>query len=439
MAIIQSVVGREILDSRGNPTVEAEVVLMSGVKGRAAVPSGASTGAREALELRDGDSQRYAGRGVLKAVQHVNQEIQTALKGCVVDQEHIDQKLCELDGTVNKGHLGANAILAVSLAVARAAATEMKQPLYRYLGGDGPFSMPVPLMNVINGGMHANNNLDIQEFMLVPVKAPTFAEALRCGTEIFHCLKALLQKDGYSTAVGDEGGFAPNLQNNEAALGYLVEAIGRAGYGCGKDVFLALDVASSSFYQEGQYFLKSEQAQFTTEAWINRLQQWVERYPIISIEDALAEDDWQGWQQLTAILGQKIQLVGDDLFVTHASYLRRGIEMQAANAILIKPNQVGTLTETLEAICVAKQSNYGVIISHRSGETEDAFIADLAVATAAGQIKTGSLSRSDRVAKYNQLLRIEMELVGLAPYASLSAFRAPLPTMSCDSAGSVNG
>lgn len=412
MVTIKNIKAREILDSRGTPTVEVDVVLSSGTYGRAAVPSGASTGSKEALELRDNDPKRYAGKGVLKAVANVNQRICQALQGKnPFSQEDIDQIMIDLDGTPNKSKLGANAILGVSLAVAHAAATEMKMPLYRYLGDDGSFVMPMPMMNIINGGAHANNNLDIQEFMIIPSGAPKFSEALRYGAEIFHVLKQLLASKGYSIAVGDEGGFAPNLPNNEAAIDIILEAIHKAGYEPGKEINLALDCASNELYtQEGFYFLQSEKISLTSSEWIDRLAEWTNRYPIISIEDALSENDWAGWKQLTERLGDKIQLVGDDLFVTNPVLLKKGIDENIANSILVKLNQIGTLTETLVTTGIAKNADYGVVISHRSGETEDTTIADLAVATAAGQIKTGSLCRTDRVAKYNRLLRIEEEL-----------------------------
>lgn len=427
MSVISAVKGHEILDSRGNPTVEAQVTLSTGVSAYGVAPSGASTGSREALELRDHDETRYAGKGVLNAVQHVNTEIQAALLG--IDprqQEEVDNKLIELDGTVTKCHLGANAILAVSLAVAKAAAQDEGLPLYRYLGGEGPFSMPVPLMNILNGGVHADNNLEFQEFMIVPAGLPTFSEALRCGVEIFHVLKSLLKQKGKSTSVGDEGGFAPSLVSNEEAIEFILHAIEKAGYQVGQHVFLALDLASSEFYRDGKYHLASEKKILSSEAFIDYLESLVSRYPIISIEDGLAETDAEGWVEMTHRLGKKVQLVGDDLFVTNASLLQQGIDRGMANSILIKLNQIGTLTETLRAIGVAKNAHYGVIISHRSGETEDTTIADLAVATAAGQIKTGSLSRSDRLAKYNQLLRIEEALGNKAPYAGIATFGAYL-------------
>ena len=423
MTEVVSVLGREILDSRGNPTVEAEVVLASGATGCACAPSGASTGAREALELRDNDPQRYLGKGVLKAVDNINNTIKPVLLGKpVLDQGAIDQVLIDLDGTANKENLGANAILAVSLAVAKAAAQHVQQPLYRYLSTESQFTLPVPMMNIINGGAHADNNVDVQEFMIIPAGAPSFSEALRYGAEIFHALKAVLQAKGLNTAVGDEGGFAPDLPSNEAAVHVILEAIDKAGYQAGKDIFLALDIASSEFYREGQYHLASENQSLNASEFTQYLHDWVKKYPIISIEDGMAEDDWQGWASLTECLGDKVQLVGDDLFVTNTDILQQGIEQQIANSILIKLNQIGTLTETIAAINLAKQARYTAVISHRSGETEDTTIADLAVATNAGQIKTGSLCRSDRVAKYNQLLRIEQALQDTAHYPGLSAF-----------------
>lgn len=429
MTEISAVVGREILDSRGYPTVEAEVTLIDGSRGLARVPSGASTGSKEALELRDHDSLRYGGKGVLRAVHHVNTEIASHLVGRdAQSQQEIDQQLLELDGTTNKSRLGANSLLAVSLAVAYAQSASQGVPLYRYLGGDGPFSMPVPMMNLINGGAHATNNLDVQEFMIMPVGASSFREALRYGAEIFHVLKSILMQKGLSTAVGDEGGFAPNLKNNEMALELLIKAIDQAGFKPGQDVYLALDMASSEFYREGKYHLSTEA--LSSSQLIARLESWVKQFPIVSIEDALAEDDWDGWASITAALGKKIQLVGDDVFVTNPSIFRQGIERDVANAILIKLNQIGTLTETLKAICIAKRHDYGVIISHRSGETSDTTISDLAVATVAGQIKTGSLSRSDRVAKYNRLLRIEFELGSLVNYAGQTGFARSMACFS---------
>ena len=426
MSRIAAIRGREIIDSRGNPTVEADVILDSGVKGRAAVPSGASTGSREAVELRDGDKKRYAGKGVLKAVENVNTVLQQALLGHDAnDQAGIDKKMIELDGTDNKSRLGANALLAISLAVAHAAANDARLPLYRYLGqsmGDGREPvMPVPMMNIINGGAHANNSLDIQEFMILPVGAPSFREALRYGAEVFHTLKKLLNERDLSTAVGDEGGFAPNLESNEAALGIILQAIEKAGYKPGKDVYLGLDVASSEFFKNGRYELESEKRGFSSAEFTRYLADLAGKYPIISIEDGMAEGDWDGWAQLTRALGEKLQLVGDDLFVTNTKILKEGIDKRIANAILIKPNQIGTLTETLAAIDMADKAHYASVVSHRSGETEDNTIADIAVATAATQIKTGSLSRSDRMAKYNQLLRIEAEL-GKVRYAGRDAF-----------------
>ncbi|HFD92602.1 MAG TPA: phosphopyruvate hydratase [Gammaproteobacteria bacterium] len=426
MSKIIEVHGREIIDSRGNPTVEADVILESGASGRAAVPSGASTGTREAVELRDDDAGRFGGKGVTRAVGHVNTEIRAALLGQdISDQQALDRLMIELDGTPNKGRLGANAILAVSLACARAAAQERGVPLYRHLGGEGPFVLPVPMMNVINGGAHAENSIDMQEFMIMPLGAPSLAEAVRMGAEVFHTLKKVLLKMGLNTAVGDEGGFAPDLPSNEAAVEVILEAITQAGYRPGEDVSIALDPASSEFYRDGRYHLASENRQLTSEAFIDYLAEWADKYPIVSIEDGMAEDDWEGWIALTERIGQQVQLVGDDLFVTNTEILREGIERHAANAILIKVNQIGTLTESLEAIDMAKQAGYAVVISHRSGETEDSFIADLAVATNAGQIKTGSMSRSDRIAKYNQLLRIEEALGDRATFAG----RKALPVM----------
>jgi enolase len=427
MTTIVEVHAREILDSRGNPTVEADVLLEGGYTGRAAVPSGASTGTREAVELRDGDKSRYLGKGVRKAVANVNDEIRTAVEGMdATDQQALDGRLVELDGTENKRRLGANAILAVSLAAAKAAAAASGQSLFRYLHDDGDFSMPVPMMNIINGGSHADNNVDIQEFMILPVNAPSFSEALRHGTEVFHALKAVLRGRGLATAVGDEGGFAPDLPSNEAALETILAAIDKAGFRAGRDIVLALDVASSEFHSGGLYRLASENREFDAAGFCDYLEGLVARYPIVSIEDGMAEDDWAGWKLHTERLGQRVQLVGDDLFVTNTRILAQGIEQGVANSILIKVNQIGTLTETLEAIRMADQAGYSAIISHRSGETEDATIADLAVATAATQIKTGSLSRSDRVAKYNQLLRIEEELGSSARYPG----RAALPLNS---------
>ena len=415
--------GREIIDSRGNPTVEAEVELEDGTVGRAAVPSGASTGTREAVELRDSDPKRYLGKGVLNAVQHVNGALRDSLVGRdPTDQSAIDRRMCELDGTENKSRLGANAILAVSLATAHAAAEWSRLPLYRYLGGDDAVVLPVPMMNIVNGGAHADNSLDIQEFMIVPAGLPSFREALRCGAEIFHRLKKILHGRGLATSVGDEGGFAPDLPSNEAALGVILEAVEQAGYHPGHDVWLGLDVASSEFYKDGSYQLESEGRRFNAAQFSDYLAALVERYPILTIEDGMAEADWEGWALLTRRLGERVQLVGDDLFVTNTEILARGIAEHVANAILIKPNQIGTLTETLAAIEMATQAGYAAVVSHRSGETEASRIADLAVGTAATQIKTGSLSRSDRVAKYNQLLRIEEQLGARARYAGREAF-----------------
>jgi enolase len=418
MSTIIEVHAREILDSRGNPTVEADVVLSSGAQGRAAVPSGASTGEHEAVELRDGDSKRYGGKGVGEAVRNVNEVIGPRLEGMAAsDQIAVDAEMMDLDGTPNKGKLGANAILSVSLAVARAAASDTGLPLYRYLGGPMARVLPVPMMNILNGGAHASNNVDCQEFMIVPIGAETFPEALRMGVETFHALKKVLSKKGLSTAVGDEGGFAPMLPSNEAALDAVMQAIEAAGYQPGKDLAIALDPAASEFYQDGEYvFKKGDGSKRTAAQMVDLYQQWVDRYPIVSIEDGLAENDWEGWALLTERLHDRVQLVGDDIFVTDVDLLGRGIEEGVGNAILIKVNQIGTLTETLQCIELAKGSAYGVIISHRSGETEDTFIADLAVGTGAGQIKTGSASRTDRIAKYNQLLRISEELGDLAHY-----------------------
>jgi enolase len=424
MSAITDIRAREILDSRGNPTIETDVTLKSGHAGRAAVPSGASTGTREAIELRDGDQNRYGGKGVTKAVANVNNEILANVVGKDArDQAALDQRMIELDGTPNKGRLGANAILAVSLAAARAAANEAGVPLYRYLGGDGPFVLPVPMMNIINGGAHADNSVDLQEFMILPVGADSMREAVRFGAEVFHALRKVLRKRGLSTAVGDEGGFAPDLPSNEAAIEIILEAIAAAGFEAGKDICLGLDAAASEFYRDGRYELTSERKSLDAAGFIDYLAGWVEAYPIISIEDGLAEDDWEGWSQLTQRLGGRVQLVGDDLFVTNTEILRRGIDEKIANSILIKLNQIGTLTETLAAIQMAHEAGYTTIISHRSGETEDVTIADLAVATGAGQIKTGSLCRSDRVAKYNQLLRIEEALGAQCSYAGMQAFR----------------
>jgi enolase len=424
MSQIDQIHAREILDSRGNPTVEADVILASGGLGRAAVPSGASTGEHEAVELRDGDKKRFAGKGVLKAVRNVNEVIAAELKGMdALDQKDIDQKLLELDGTSNKSNLGANALLAVSMATARAAANSRRQPLYIYLGGEAANTLPVPMMNIINGGAHADNNVDFQEFMIVPVGAARYAEALRMGAEIFHTLKSVLKKRGYATSVGDEGGFAPNLKSNEEAIETILEAIAESGYKVGSGVLLALDPAASEFYDGESYvFKKSDGRKLSSEQMVAFWKDWTEKYPIISIEDGMAENDWDGWKALTDEIGARTQLVGDDLFVTNTKFLKKGIERGVANSILIKVNQIGTLSETLECIELAKSNGRTAVISHRSGETEDAFIADLAVATNAGQIKTGSLSRSDRIAKYNQLLRIEEELGDAARYPGRAAF-----------------
>lgn len=418
MAKIIRIRGREIIDSRGNPTVECDVELASGVVGRASVPSGASTGSREALELRDGDPKRFNGRGVLKAVNSINNEINKVLKGeDALDQEGIDATLVALDGTENKNRLGANTLLAVSLAAAKAAALEMGVSFFRYLGGEGPFIMPLPLINIVNGGVHADNNIDIQEFMILPVGAPSFSEGLRYSIEVFHSLKNLLVKRGLSTAVGDEGGFAPDLPSNRAALDIILEAISAAGYQPGKDIYLGLDIASSELYHDNRYHLQAENLQLESEQFIDYLAQLVKDYPIVSIEDGMAENDWDGWELLTKRLGHVVQLVGDDLFVTNTHYFKHGIDKGLANSILIKLNQIGTLTETLAAIGMARKFNYSAVISHRSGETEDTSIADLAVATNVGQIKTGSICRGERVAKYNQLLRIEQELGSNASYS----------------------
>jgi enolase len=423
MSAIVDIVGREILDSRGNPTVECDVLLESGVMGRAAVPSGASTGSREAIELRDGDKSRYGGKGVLKAVEHINTEISEAVLGLdASEQAFLDQTLIDLDGTDNKARLGANATLAVSMAVARAAAEESGLPLYRYFGGMGRMQMPVPMINVINGGEHANNNLDIQEFMILPIGAPSFREAVRYGAEVFHALKKILGERGISTAVGDEGGFAPSVASHEAAIQLLLEAIEKAGYTAGEQIAIGLDCAASEFYKDGKYQLDCEGLKLTAEEWTSMLASWVDKYPIISIEDAMHEGDWAGWKHLTDVLGKKVQLVGDDLYVTNPKILQEGIAKGIANSILIKVNQIGTLTETFEAIEMAKRAGYTAVISHRSGETEDSTIADIAVGTNAGQIKTGSMSRSDRIAKYNQLLRIEEDLGDIATYPGRSAF-----------------
>ncbi|MDR0736054.1 MAG: phosphopyruvate hydratase [Zoogloeaceae bacterium] len=422
MSSVVDVIAREILDSRGNPTVECDVLLESGVMGRAAVPSGASTGSREAIELRDGNESRYLGRGVLQAVEHINTEISEAIIGLdAQEQAFIDQTLIDLDGTENKSRLGANAILAVSMSVARAAAEESGLPLYRYFGGMGPMQMPVPMMNIINGGAHANNSLDIQEFMIMPVGAATFREALRCGAEVFHALKKLLDKKGFSTAVGDEGGFAPNLKNHAEAIQFIMQAIEQAGYIPGKDVLIALDCAASEFHRDGKYHLAGEKPALSAGAFVDYLENLTEQFPIVSVEDGMAEGDWEGWKLLTERLGKKIQIVGDDLFVTNTRILKEGIQKGIANSILIKINQIGTLSETFAAVEMAKRAGYTAIISHRSGETEDSTIADIAVGLNAGQIKTGALSRSDRVAKYNQLLRIEEDLGDTATYPGREA------------------
>jgi enolase len=427
MAKIVNAIGREILDSRGNPTVEADVWLDDGSMGRAAVPSGASTGEHEAVELRDGEKSRYLGKGTRKAAQHISAEIAKAIKGMdAIRQAEVDRKMIQLDGTPNKGRLGANAILAVSMAVARAAATSKKTPLYRFLGGDAACSLPVPMMNILNGGVHADNSVDFQEFMIAPFGATSFADALRMGAEVFHTLRNVLKKKGYSTAVGDEGGFAPNLKSNDEAPETILEAIMQAGYRPGTDVGLALDPASSEFFDssKGKYvFKKSDKSERQSEQMVEFWSNWVRQYPIISIEDGMAEDDWKGWKLLTDGLGKKIQLVGDDLFVTNTERLARGIREGIANSILIKVNQIGTLTETLEAMQMASEAGYTCMVSHRSGETEDTFIADLVVATGAGQIKTGSASRTDRIAKYNQLLRIEEDLGTSAQFAGRKAFK----------------
>ncbi len=423
MSAIVDIIGREILDSRGNPTVECDVLLESGVMGRAAVPSGASTGTREAIELRDGDANRYGGKGVLKAIENVNTEISEAILGLEAnEQAFLDNALIELDGTENKSRLGANAMLAVSIAVAKAAAEESGLPLYRYFGGSGAMQMPVPMMNVINGGAHANNNLDLQEFMIVPVGAPTFSEAVRYGAEVFHALKKLIDKAGMSTAVGDEGGFAPNVKNHEAAIQMILQAIDNAGYAAGTDIAVAIDCAASEFFKNGSYRLESEGLTLSAAEWTATLAGWCDKYPIVSIEDGMAENDWAGWEELTRKLGDKVQLVGDDIFVTNTALLREGIRRGVANSILIKINQIGTLTETFAAIEMAKRAGYTSVISHRSGETEDTTIADIAVGTNAMQIKTGSMSRSDRTAKYNQLLRIEEDLGEVASYPGRDAF-----------------
>ncbi len=423
MSAIVDIVGREILDSRGNPTVECDVLLESGTMGRAAVPSGASTGSREAIELRDGDKSRYLGKGVLKAVEYINTEISEAVLGLdASEQAFLDKTLIDLDGTENKSRLGANAMLAVSMAVARAAAEESGLPLYRYFGGMGSVQMPVPMMNVVNGGAHANNNLDLQELMIIPVGAPSFREAVRYGAEVFHALKSILHDKGMSIAVGDEGGFAPNVDSHEAAIQLILQAIDKAGFVAGEQIALGLDCAASEFYKDGKYHLEGEGLVLSSEEWINMMATWVDKYPIISIEDGMAENDWDGWKLLTDRLGKQVQIVGDDLFVTNTKILKEGIDKGIANSILIKINQIGTLSETFAAIEMAKRAGYTAVISHRSGETEDSTISDIAVGTNAGQIKTGSLSRSDRMAKYNQLLRIEEDLGEIATYPGRAAF-----------------
>jgi enolase len=423
MSAIVDIVGREVLDSRGNPTVECDVLLESGVMGRAAVPSGASTGSREAIELRDGDKSRYLGKGVLKAVEHINTEISEAVLGLdASEQAFLDKTLIDLDGTDNKGRLGANAMLAVSMAVARAAAEEAGLPLYRYFGGMNAVQLPVPMMNVINGGAHANNSLDLQEFMIIPVGAPSFREALRYGAEVFHALKKIIDTKGMSTTVGDEGGFAPSLPSHEAAIQLILEAIDQAGYTAGTQIAIGLDCAASEFYKDGKYHLTGEGMTLTAQEWTDMMATWVDKYPIVSIEDGMAEGDWDGWKILTDRLGKTVQIVGDDLFVTNTKILKEGIDKGIANSILIKINQIGTLTETFAAIEMAKRAGYTAVISHRSGETEDSTISDIAVGTNAGQIKTGSLSRSDRMAKYNQLLRIEEDLGDVAVYPGREAF-----------------
>ena len=423
MSAIAKIIAREVLDSRGNPTIEAEVVTESGAVGSAMVPSGASTGIREALELKDGDENRYLGRGVLKAVENIHTKISSVVVGMdVTDQAGIDHAMIDLDGTPNKASLGANAILAVSMATAHAAANEKGIPLYEYLGGDGPFIMPVPMMNIINGGAHADNSVDIQEFMILPVGASSIREAVRYGTEIFHALKSVLSAKGLSTTVGDEGGFAPNLSSNEEAIEVILEAIEKAGFEAGEDILLGLDVASSEFYEDGKYNLESENRVLSAEAFIDFLAPGFEKYPLITMEDGLAEEDWDGWRLMTDKFGENVQLVGDDLFVTNTDILKEGIDKNIANSILIKVNQIGTLTETIAAINMAKEAGYTAVVSHRSGETEDTTIADLAVATSAGQIKTGSLSRSDRVAKYNRLMKIEDQLGDRASYPGKDVF-----------------
>ncbi len=431
MSEIQDIHAREILDSRGNPTIEAELTLASGARGWAAVPSGASTGTREAVELRDGDKARYGGKGVRRAVDNVHREILPAVRGLdAADQAGLDARMIELDGTPNKGRLGANAILAVSLAAARAAAAEEGVPLYRRLAGDGPLLLPVPMMNIVNGGAHADNSVDLQEFMIVPLGAPDLPEAIRYGAEVFHALKAVLRARGLATGVGDEGGFAPDLPSNEAAIELILEAVARAGFTAGRDVALALDAAANEIYRDGRYYLASEDRSFSAGEFVDYLGAWLDRYPIVSLEDAMAEDDWEGWSLLSQRLGTRVQLVGDDLFVTNTAILRRGIDAGVANAILIKLNQIGTLTETLSALAMADGAGYAAVISHRSGETEDTTIADLAVGSTATQIKTGSLSRTDRVAKYNRLMRIADELgaegrfVGRAAFAHLAGAAA---------------
>ncbi|HEX7634122.1 MAG TPA: phosphopyruvate hydratase [Noviherbaspirillum sp.] len=423
MSAIVDIIGREVIDSRCNPTVECDVLLESGVMGRAAVPSGASTGSREAIELRDGDKSRYLGKGVLKACENINTEISEAIMGLDAnEQAFLDRTLIDLDGTENKARLGANATLAVSMAVAKAAAEESGLPLYRYFGGSGAMQMPVPMMNVINGGAHADNNLDLQEFMIIPVGAPSFREAIRYGAEVFHTLKKILHDKKLTTAVGDEGGFAPSVDNHEAAIKLILQAIEQAGYEPGTQVALGLDCAASEFYKDGKYHLEGEGLTLSSADFTNLLATWCDKYPIVSIEDGMAENDWEGWSTLTNALGKKVQLVGDDLFVTNTKILREGIQRNIANSILIKINQIGTLTETFAAIEMAKRAGYTAVISHRSGETEDATIADIAVGTNALQIKTGSMSRSDRIAKYNQLLRIEEDLGDIASYPGRSAF-----------------
>ena len=422
-SMIKAIIGREIIDSRGNPTVEADVILESGVRGRAAVPSGASTGTREAIELRDGDPKRYGGKGVTQAVEHINTEIREALLGKnAADQTDIDNTMLALDGTDNKSKLGANAMLAVSMAGARAAAANEGKPLYAYLSKDKNYLMPVPMMNIINGGVHADNSVDLQEFMVMPVGAPSVTEAIRYGAEVFHTLKKVLHDKGMNTSVGDEGGFAPDLPSNEAAIEVILEAIDKAGYKAGEDIMIAIDAAASEFYKDGKYVLASENKSLSASEFIDLLEDWLNKYPIISIEDGLAEDDWDGWKEITERLGNKVQLVGDDIFVTNTKIFKEGIDKHIANSILIKVNQIGTLTETLATIDMAKQAGYTAVISHRSGETEDTTIADLAVATSVGQIKTGSMSRSDRVAKYNQLIRISEELGDKASFPGRKAF-----------------